>query len=627
MATLTEAQFQQLLQTITANANVPVQPPQNAPAAAAPRNDPAALGPMAPCTLGTNKMTKLTKFEEWLEEAENRMEYIGNQDDKDKIILLKSWGGSELNEFIKTCVTIVTVPQAATADTAAVEVDTYAEVVEKIKVELRKLVNRTMAMHDLYNTKQGTRSWMDYFHELEKKARVLDFDRRPYTTDEAIKDAAIRGMSDGKLSEKALAEDLSKDDVLKLGQAREAGKQDVSHLRENSVPVRRLNVNKELEDMNSNELEEVLEAVRIMKIRKAGRYSGSRKEKDEDNDNLCSRCNYKHETGKCPANDAECYRCGGKNHLSRACKTDLSKRKSSNVKFISKEEESYLTNRRDPEHNTKKDTKIIQKMINPETNLNVPIKIGKNKAITMFIDLGCGHTIIPPEYYTKDMGDLEEEDTNFRNWGSKQLLKVKGMVKTKLTTNRGAEKETKVYVVEGCHAEPLLGYDDADNLGFIHIDKEGRPPTDDEIKNKQTVKKVSKEEGKYSEADTKPKEQNKSIPEKIRCNLDVTVSTHPEEEIQIPAEEIQKVHDLVEQYQGSVFDENKVGKINTAPVHLEYADGFKPQQPKFRNTPIHYKEPVSKLLHFLREQKVIKDVDPRKPYDCIMNTVITDKKG
>ena len=26
-------------------------------------------------------MTKLTKFEEWLEEAENRMEYIGNQED------------------------------------------------------------------------------------------------------------------------------------------------------------------------------------------------------------------------------------------------------------------------------------------------------------------------------------------------------------------------------------------------------------------------------------------------------------------------------------------------------------------------------------------------------------------
>ena len=207
-------------------ANPPAQAADDAPPAAAPapRNDPSALGPIAPCSLGKNKMTKLTKFEEWLEEAENRMDYIGNQDDRDKIILLKSWGGSELNEFIKTRVSIITTQQPAVGEQPAVEPDTYPQVVEKIKAELRKLVNRTMAMHDLYNTKQGSKSWMDYVHELEKKAKVLDFERHPYTTEEAVKDAAIRGMTDIKLSEKALAEDLDKDTLVSQGQAREAGK-------------------------------------------------------------------------------------------------------------------------------------------------------------------------------------------------------------------------------------------------------------------------------------------------------------------------------------------------------------------------------------------------------------------
>ena len=204
---------------------------QPTPPATAPRNDPSALGPMAPCILGTNKMTKLTKFEEWLEEAENRMEYIGNQEDKDKIILLKSWGGSELNDFMKTYITIRTAAQPAEGDNPAIQADTYTEVVEKIKTELNKMVNRTMAMHDLLNTKQGSRSWMDYIHELEKKAKILDFAKRPYTTDEAIKDAAIRGMADVKLSEKALAEDHDKDTLVRQGQAREAGKQDVNSLR------------------------------------------------------------------------------------------------------------------------------------------------------------------------------------------------------------------------------------------------------------------------------------------------------------------------------------------------------------------------------------------------------------
>ena len=201
MATFTNDQFQQLLaQMAQMNTNQqPLQPPggENAnPPATMQRNDPSALGPMAPCTLGTNKMTKLTKFEEWLEEAENRIDYIGHQEDKDKVRLLKSWGGSELNEFIKTYVSIRTTAQPAEGDNPEIAADTYDQVVEKIKTELRKMVNRTMAMHDLLNTKQGTRSWMDYIHELEKKAKILDFTKKPYTADEAIKDAAIRGMTD-----------------------------------------------------------------------------------------------------------------------------------------------------------------------------------------------------------------------------------------------------------------------------------------------------------------------------------------------------------------------------------------------------------------------------------------------
>ena len=76
MATLSVDRFQQLLETLRPNPPAPdadAAPPAAAPA---PRNDPSALGPIAPCSLGKNKMTKLTKFEEWLEEAENRMDYI-----------------------------------------------------------------------------------------------------------------------------------------------------------------------------------------------------------------------------------------------------------------------------------------------------------------------------------------------------------------------------------------------------------------------------------------------------------------------------------------------------------------------------------------------------------------------
>ena len=78
---------------------------------------------------------------------------------------------------------------------------------------------------------------MDYIHNLEKKAKALDYARRPYTTDEAVRDNAIIGMSDIELSEKALAEDLDKDTLMKQGQAHEAGRQDVDNLRQKDTPV------------------------------------------------------------------------------------------------------------------------------------------------------------------------------------------------------------------------------------------------------------------------------------------------------------------------------------------------------------------------------------------------------
>ena len=44
-------------------------------------------------------MRRLTLFEEWLEEAECRMEYMGDISDKEKTILLRTWGGPEIKEL------------------------------------------------------------------------------------------------------------------------------------------------------------------------------------------------------------------------------------------------------------------------------------------------------------------------------------------------------------------------------------------------------------------------------------------------------------------------------------------------------------------------------------------------
>ena len=91
--------FQALLATITTTAAAAASVP--APSTSSAKNDPAALGPIRQCSLVSDKMRKLTLFIEWLEEAENRMDYIDVTNDKKKIILLKTWGGSDITKLIK----------------------------------------------------------------------------------------------------------------------------------------------------------------------------------------------------------------------------------------------------------------------------------------------------------------------------------------------------------------------------------------------------------------------------------------------------------------------------------------------------------------------------------------------
>ena len=75
------------------------------------------------------------------------------------------------------------------------------------------------------------------------------------------------------------------------------------------------------------------------------------------------------------------------------------------------------------------------------------------------------------------MGKVVAADTHLRAWGSKTRLDTKGMFRTTLITKKGAKKETWVYIVAGTKPEPLLGDADAEDLGIIEFNPEGRPAT------------------------------------------------------------------------------------------------------------------------------------------------------
>ena len=133
--------------------------------------------------------------------------------------------------------------------------------------------------------------------------------------------------------------------------------------------------------------------------------------------------------------------------------------------------------------------------------------------IKMYIDSGCKFSIIPPSHYKKSMGVITNHDTNLRAWGSSEMLDIKGMITTALSTTLGAKKTAKVYIVDGFHPEPLLGATNAEDLGFIEVYKEWRQPTPEK------------------DCDQSNKEHNcikqVGIPQKIREKLSIEVDTHP----------------------------------------------------------------------------------------------------
>ena len=153
---------------------------------------------------------------------------------------------------------------------------------------------------------------MDFIHELEKKAKILGLDKQPYTIQDVIKDAAIFGMADGKLREKALAEDPNLDKLTRWGQAKEAGREDAHNLKENSGgAVKRIGWTgneKKPEDMDESELNNLIKSLNVMKIKKAGKYSNrSNKDKEKEEQKSCSRCTTEHQPGRCPAYGKDCY--------------------------------------------------------------------------------------------------------------------------------------------------------------------------------------------------------------------------------------------------------------------------------------------------------------------------------
>ena len=247
----------------------------------------AAAGSLPPCLLGRDKTKRFQQFRDWLNQAEAKMEFLNIAESKRKIAYLRSNAGPELTLFWEKEVRVRfhNIEEDATAGIAAQVAHTYEEIITESKKELLAMVNRDRAVIDLLRMSQGDKTAMEYVAAAEDQARLCRADSVPIKEEDLTRMALIGGMKDRSLAEKALAENYDLKTTIATIKTRECSKANAVAMRglaEGTELVKRVKGRK-VEDLDTEEEIELMEAeMKVMKLRRQGKYSGRRQGGDRE---------------------------------------------------------------------------------------------------------------------------------------------------------------------------------------------------------------------------------------------------------------------------------------------------------------------------------------------------------
>ena len=185
------------------------------------------------------------------------------------------------------------------------------------------------------------------------------------------------------------------------------------------------------------------------------------------------------------------------------------------------------------------------------------------------------------------MGPIVNTSMSFRPYGTKQLLSCHGAVSATISTTNGTKHNTTIYIVEGYLAEPLLGNDDAKNLGILVINKDG--------------KKTSRQE------------EVRLVASDIRAS-GVTIAGDVEETDKLNPEARKRLDMILERH-STLFE--GIGLLKGEEVKLNIDPTVTPVSAPYRSIPLAYQKRLSEHLKTLREQGKIEDVDTTEYHGSI----------
>ena len=272
--------------------------------------------------------------------------------------------------------------------------------------------------------------------------------------------------------------------LTRWGLSRKAGKKDAHHPKGSSI--RTLGFQK----INDEETDDMIELLKNMKIKKAGKYSAHHKPSKAS----CLRCNSSHPPERCAANSKTCFETRAKKNWN-----------------IHQEDQKSTTTRRI----------VTLKKITYPANKWIDAKIG-GKWQQLYADTDTKFTIISPDDFDPFMGTLQPTNVQFRAWGASENLHVVGIFETTIENANGTSLGSMVYVVVGYQPEHLMGDRDSEELVFTTFNTAEKKPTKEGTLNR--------------------------IPQKLRENLNVKVATQ-HDELKLDLRETDQLKELLNSYQ------------------------------------------------------------------------------
>ena len=514
--------------------------------------------------LGANPGGTLELFKDYTEQLELLFQLVFRKadgtpydpSDKEKKAMLLFKGGKDMKNLFQHVGKVL-------------DTDTYNEAVKKITDDLSDRTNKIVQRNMLLSSyPQGSKSFEKWSQEISNVAKLISYDN--YDWKQAAVDAIILQTSNSKLRERALQENVTYDELLKMGIVKEQSAKGAALLENASNQT----------NSSTSRMEE--EVRRLQSKNKQLKSRLSRRP--------CSRCGHKTcpQGSKCAANGQKCSKCKKMNHFAKVCRSNEKKRSPF----------GRLSSAENSETDEECGRVVVGKL---DSCIGAKVRVrgpscdeSEAETIVLATDTGISKTLLNSTDWRKIKKNCTFVKTSkqFRPYGTSYHLPIKGKAKVTLTAERGASIETWVYVVDDKREESLLGENDAVRLGIVKLDLKG---STEEVVSRITYAQKAPNLSKETVSDGQTQGD-------IDASMQNIINNFP-----------------------NVFT-NRTGKFKGEPIQIQCKPDYTPVIQPSRRIPLHYVSKLKTEIETMVKEDIIEGpITMEEPGTFLSNLVITDK--